>query len=177
MSKPPWPPPGRRGRWSGAAEAEAAPIPGKWLLGTLVVALLLNENTVALALALTVGERGLGQAWAEAFAGFTLDRYLFFTLFRFFPYGMLALAVLRMARTPWRAAMRPVLLGGLAGIAGFLAWGIWEALLPIYTSEHPETTPAFALLFLSVAAVPVGALGALAGYWVLLVQRSRARRS
>jgi hypothetical protein len=129
---------------------------------------LLNEYTVRLALALAVGERGLSQAWAEAFAGFTLDRYLFFTLFRFFPYGMLALAVLRMARTPWRAAMRPVLLGGLAAIAGFLAWGTWEALLPVYIGGQPETTPAFALLFLSVGAVPVGALGALAGYWAML---------
>lgn len=173
MSNPPWPPRGSRGRWP--APAEATPIPSKWLLGALAVALFLNENTVSLALGLTVGQRGLGQAWAEAFADFSLDRYLFFTLFRFFPYGMLALAVLRMARTPWRAAMLPVLLGGLAAIAAFLAWGIWEALLPIYTGQHPESTPAFALLFLSIGAVPVGALGALAGYWALLVQNSWSR--
>lgn len=173
MSNPPWPSRESRGKWPEAATA--TPIPSKGLLVTLAVALFLNENTVRLVLALTVGQRGLGGAWTEAFANFSLDRYLFFTLFRFFPYSMLALAVLRMARTPWQAAMLPVLLGGLAGIAVFLAWGIWEALLPIYTSEHPETTPAFALLFLSVGAVPVGALGALAGYWALLVRNSRSR--
>ncbi|MCC7262664.1 MAG: hypothetical protein IT369_09105 [Candidatus Latescibacteria bacterium] len=166
-------PAGSREGWPEAAPA--APIPSRWLLGALAVGLFLNETAVHFAMALTVGQRGLGQAWTEAFAGFTLDRYLFFTLFRFFPYGMLALAVLRMARTPWRQAMRPVLLGGLAGIAGFLAWGIWEALLPIYTGPHPETTPAFALLFLSVAAVPAGAVGALAGYWTMLVRHARAR--
>jgi hypothetical protein len=170
MSPPPRPP-GRE-----PAEAGPASIPNRWLLGALGLGLFLNEYTVRLALALVVGERGLGQAWAEAFAGFTLDRYLFFTLFRFFPYGMLALAVLRMARTPWRAAMRPVLLGGLAAIALFLGWGLWEALLPIYTGQHPDTVPALALLFLSVGAVPVGALGALAGYWAMLVRNSWLRR-
>lgn len=138
----------------------------RWFLLLLLVALLLDHHALRLAMALTVGQRGLGGAWAETFADFSLDHYFFFTLFRFFPYSMLALAVLRMARSPWRAAMLPVLLGGLAGIALFLAWGIWEALLPIYTGEHPDTIPAFALLFLSVGAVPVGALGALAGYWV-----------
>lgn len=149
----------------------------RWFLLLLLVALLLDHHAVRLILALSVGQRGLGQAWAEAWADFSLDRYLFFTLFRFFPYSMLALAVLRMARSPWREAGLPVLLGGLVAIAAFLGWGIWEALLPIYTGEHPETTPALALLFLSVGAVPVGALGALAGYWALLVRNSWSRRA
>ena len=147
----------------------------RWFLLLLLTALLLDHHAVRLIMALTVGQRGLGEAWAEAFADFSLDRYLFFTLFRFFPYSMLVLAVLRMARSPWRQAGLPVLLGGLAGIAAFVAWGSWEALLPIYTGQHPEITPAFALLFLSVGAVPVGALGALAGYWVLLALNSRSR--
>lgn len=147
----------------------------RWFLLLLGTALLLDHHTLRLAMGLTIGQRGLAQAWAEAFGGFSLDRYLFFTLFRFFPYSMLALAVLRMARSPWREAGLPVLLGGLVGIALFLAWGIWEALLPVYTGPHPETTPAFALLFLSVSAVPVGALGALAGYWVQLLRQARAR--
>ncbi len=147
----------------------------RWFLLLLLTTLLLDHYTLRLLMGLTVGQRGLGAAWTEAFADFSLDRYAFFTLFRSFPYGMLALAVLRMARSPWRNAGLPVLLGGQAGIAGFLAWGIWEALLPIYTGPHPETTPAFALLFLSVAAVPVGALGALAGYWAMLVRNSWAK--
>lgn len=145
----------------------------RWFLLLLLIALLLDHHAVRLIMALTVGQRGLSGAWVEAFADFSLDRYLFFTLFRFFPYSMLVLAVLRMARSPWREAGLPVLLGGLAGITAFLAWGSWEALLPIYTGQHPETTPAFALLFLSVGAVPVGALGALAGYWVFRVRNAR----
>jgi hypothetical protein len=141
----------------------------RWFLLLLLVALLLDHHALRLLMGLVVGQKDLGPAWAEAFADFSFDRYLFFTLFRFFPYSMLVLAVLRMARSPWREAGLPVLLGGLAAIALFLAWGIWEALLPIYTGERPETTPAFALLFLSVGAVPVGALGALAGYWSMRV--------
>ena len=142
----------------------------RWFLLLLLVALLLDHHAVRLFLGLTVGQRGLGRAWTEAFADFSPDHYLFFTLFRLFPYSMLTLAVLRLARTPWREAALPVLLGGLAGIAAFLAWGIWAALLPIYTGQHPDTIPAFALLFLSVGAIPVGALGALAGYWVSRTQ-------
>ena len=98
----------------------------RWFLLLLLVALLLDHHALRLLMGLSVGQRGLGQAWAEAFAGFTLDRYLFFTLFRFFPYSMLALAVLRMARSPWREAGLPVLLGGLVAIVAFLGWGQWK---------------------------------------------------
>jgi len=151
-------------------------MPGaRWFLLLLTIALLLDHHALRLLMGLSVGQRGLGPAWADAFADFTLDRYLFFTLFRLFPYGLLTLAVLRMARTPWRDAGLPVLLGGLAGIALFLAWGIWAALLPVYTGPHPETTPAFALLYLSIGAVPVGALGGLAGYWAMLGHRAWRR--
>lgn len=147
-----------------------------WFLALLLVALALNEHTIHLALALIVGQRSLAVAWLDAFGNFSLDGYLFFTAFRLFPYALLVLAVLRLARTQWRPAALPALIGGGLGIAVSLAWGTWITLRPYYTTEHLSSTTALTFLILPVLCVPAGACGALGGYGIQTLLRFWTRR-
>lgn len=134
----------------------------KWyLLVLLLAALLINENLVQWALAVTVGHYSIAAGRADAFKYFTIGGYLFFTAFRLVPYVGLGGILIVLSRTRLKDYVLPVFIGGLIGILAMILWGSWTAQHPYYTGEHVSSTTAIAFLFIPIYACFTGGLAAL----------------
>ena len=133
-----------------------------WYLGVLLLtALLINENVIQWALAVTVGGCSIAGGFVDAFNYFSVYGYLFLTAFRLVPYVGLGILLVILSHTRFRNYVSPVFIGGLAGILAMVVWGLWLAQRPYYTDEHVSSTTAIAFLFIPMFAIPAGAIGAI----------------
>lgn len=132
----------------------------RYLIVLAFAALLINENVVQWALAIYVGGYSVTAGFADAYEYFTVSGYLFFTAFRLIPYVILSGVLALLSITKQKDYVLPVFVGGLLGILAMILWGSWEALRPIYTSEHVSSTTAVAFLFIPFYASGAGIIGA-----------------
>lgn len=130
-------------------------------LPILFFALIVNENLIQWALAVSVGEHTIKSGFNNAFEYFTLLGYLFMTLFRLVPYISLALILSYLSRTGFKDYCFPVFIGGLIGILSFIIYGLWTSQHAYYTDEHVSSTTPISFLFIPIYAVPVGLLSAI----------------
>jgi hypothetical protein len=153
----------------------------RWYSVTLLlVALLINENTVQWALAVKIGGYSISGGFREAFKYFSIVGYLFFTAFRIVPYAGLAFLLFMLSKTKSKDYVLPVFIGGLLGILALLLWGFWTAQLPYYTGEHVSSTTAIAFVFIPIYACLSGGVGVLVSAAIytpfrFLVKRMKAK--
>ncbi len=148
-----------------------------YILLLLAVALIVNENLVQWALAVKVGGYTVVSGFRDAYEHYKVLGYLFFTAFRIAPYAFLGTILFVLSQSGERGYFFTVLFGGLAGILGFIVWGLWVSLRPFYTDEHVSSTTGIAFVFIPFYAAAAGsALAALASAVYTPFRLIQARR-
>ncbi|GAA6186733.1 hypothetical protein [Aliiglaciecola sp. NS0011-25] len=144
----------------------------KWLFWTLLFLsfLLINETTVEWLLAVIVGGYDLQLGFERATQYFTLDSFLFSTVFRIVPYIVLSLVALL---TSLRSSTigKIALYCSLATISLFHFWGYWDMQHSHFTSEHTSSTSALAIIFIPIHAIWLSAVAGALGYGLAKVTR------
>ena len=131
-----------------------------WFLAVLLpIALVINENIIHWALAITVGNKSMADGFSDAFRHFSFWGYFFFTAFRLVPYVGLAISLVALSRSKYSDYVPVVLTGGLTGILYVIISGSWSALHPYYTDQQPSSTTALSFLFIPIIAIFSGAFG------------------
>ena len=152
-----------------------------YLVALVLIALVINEDVVACALAVRFGGQAVAAGFEDVPLHFRIVNYLFFTALRLVPYVCLGITLVILSRTTLKDYILPVFIGGLIGILGMVLWVSWMALRPYYTGEHGETTESvLLLLYIPFLAVPTGAIGAgvlAAVYSAIRYTRRRQRQN
>lgn len=134
-------------------------ISARWWVGVpLAAGLLVNEQLMLAIAAMTIGGRSLPEAMREAAGVNPLFGYLFFTAFRMVPYALLIGVCGWLSRGRGRRFLRPVLIGGCLGIAGFIAVASWMVVRPLFSEERVSSTAPLAFLAIPFYACISGAV-------------------
>ena len=137
----------------------------------ILIALLLNEDTVHVIVAMAVGQLSLTDAIAEVYKYFSWSGYSLTLKFRLVPYIALSIVLLIIGRTKKRHLFNPAFVGGLLGILCFMLPSMWLVLRPLYTADHVSSTSPIAFLFIPIYCVPTMILGVILGNFAFFLIR------
>jgi len=144
-----------------------------WIL-VVFIAIFINENFVKWLLAMFVGGLNPADGFIDAYKFFSMEGYLFFSIFRVIPYLLLFFLVAFKIKGNTVVGIG---WGGLLGIVLGMIFGFWDSQSAIYSAKQVSSTTAIAFLIIPFFSIITGMLGGLVGFHTFKAYRYFTNKS